>query len=128
DTCVRLGKEAACLRLVGSRNPDPMIAVLEEELTALGNYIGIGAMGFAGTSLVVATHVEVEYSHTGGMPVGLHSFCLSSRRATARVHPGGRVEFRPDPMGFTDYYRRGGIECPRPRSRASTTSGWTRCG
>ena len=40
DTCVRLGKEAACLRVVGSRNPDPVIAKLEEELTALGNYIG----------------------------------------------------------------------------------------
>src|SRR6266478_8529295 len=80
DTCVRLGKEAACLRAVGSRNPDAAIAALEDELTALGNYIGIGAMGFAGTSLVVATHVEVAYSHTGGMPVGLHSFCLSSRR------------------------------------------------
>src|SRR6266699_5880450 len=47
DTCVRLGKEAACLRTVGSRHPDPDIAKLEDELTALGNYIGIGAMGFA---------------------------------------------------------------------------------
>src|SRR5437867_4498950 len=110
DTCVRLGKEAACLRAVGSRNPDPAIAALEDELTALGNYIGIGAMGFAGTSLVVATHVEVAFSHTGGMPVGLHSFCLSSRRATARIHPDGRVEFRSDPMWFTDYYRREGVE------------------
>src|ERR1700716_3786737 len=100
DTCVRLGKEAACLRAVRSRHPDPGVAPLEDELTALGNYIGIGAMGFAGTSLVVATHVEVAYSHTGGMPVGLHSFCLSSRRATARIRPDGRVEFRADPMVF----------------------------
>jgi len=110
DTCVRLGKEAACLRLVGSRNPDPAVAALEDELTALGNYIGIGAMGFAGTSLVVATHVEIAYSHTGGMPVGIHAFCLSSRRATARIHPDGRVEFRDDPGWFTDYYRREGVE------------------
>jgi len=110
DTCVRLGKEAACLRVVGSRNPDPAIAALEEELTALGNYVGIGAMGFAGTSLVVATHIEVAYTHTGGLPVGMHSFCLSSRRATARIPPDGRVEFRADPMWFTDYYRREGVE------------------
>jgi len=110
DTCVRLGKEAACLRAVGSRNPDPEIAKLEDELTALGNYIGIGAMGFAGSSLVVATHIEVAYSHTGGMPIGMHSFCLSSRRATARIHPDGRVEYRGDPQWFTDYYRRTGIE------------------
>jgi L(+)-tartrate dehydratase alpha subunit len=110
DTCVRLGKEAACLRVVGSRNPDPQVAALEEELTALGNYVGIGAMGFAGTSLVVSTHVEVAYTHTGGMPVAIHEFCLSSRRATARIHPDGRVEFRADPKWFTDYYRRDGIE------------------
>jgi len=110
DTCVRLGKEAACLRTVGSRHPDPATAQLEAELTALGNYVGIGAMGFAGTSLVVATHVEIAFTHTGGMPVGIHAFCLSSRRATARIHADGRVEFRSDPQWFTDYYRREGIE------------------
>ncbi|MBI2205864.1 MAG: fumarate hydratase [Candidatus Rokubacteria bacterium] len=110
DTCVRLGKEAACLRVVGSRNPDPEIAKLEQELTDLGNYIGIGAMGFAGTSMVVATHIEVAFSHTGGLPIGVHQFCLSSRRATARIHPDGRVEFRDDPAWFTDYYRREGVE------------------
>lgn len=110
DTCMRLGKEAACLRVVGSRNPDPMIAELEEELTALGNSLGMGAMGFAGTSLVVATHIEVAYTHTGGMPVAMHAFCLSSRRATARIYPDGRVEFRTDPEWFTPYYRREGVE------------------
>jgi L(+)-tartrate dehydratase alpha subunit len=46
------------------------------------------------------------------MPVGLHAFCLSSRRATARIHPDGRIEFRTDPQWFTDYYRRTGIDWP----------------
>src|SRR5258705_13023316 len=110
DTCVRLGKEAACLRTVGSRHPDPVVAQLQAELTTLGNYVGIGAMGFAGTALGVATHVEIAPTHTGGMPVGIHAFCLSSRRATARIHADGRVEFRSDPQWFTDYYRREGIE------------------
>ena len=110
DTCMRLGKEAACLRVVGSRNPDPDAARLEDELTAIGNYVGIGAMGFAGTSLVVATHVELAYTHTGGMPVAIHQFCLSSRRATARLHADGRVDFRTDPAWFSDYYRREGLE------------------
>jgi L(+)-tartrate dehydratase alpha subunit len=112
DTCMRLGKEAACLRAVGTRNSDPAVARLEEELTELGNHIGIGAMGFAGTSLVVATHIEVAYTHTGGMPIAMHAFCLSSRRATARIHADGRVEFRTDPMWFTDYYRRTGVDWP----------------
>jgi len=110
DTCMRLGKEAACLRVVGSRNPDPQVAELETELTSLGNSMGIGAMGYEGTCLVVATHIEVAHTHTGGMPVAMHTFCLSSRRATARIHPDGRVEFRADPQWFTDYYRRQGID------------------
>src|SRR2546428_5338984 len=109
DTCVRLGKEAAWLRAVRSRNPDPAIAALEEELTALGNYVGIGAMGFAGTSLVVATHIEVAYTHTGGLPVGMHSFCLSSRRAAARVHPHRRGAFLGAPLWVTHYYPPEGV-------------------
>src|SRR5712691_7911649 len=32
DQCVTLGKEASCLRLVGDRHPDPLVAELELEL------------------------------------------------------------------------------------------------
>ena len=110
DICMVLGKQAACLRTVGSRNPDPKIAALEAELKQLGNSIGMGAMGFMGTSRVVACHIEVGFCHTGGMPMSVHMFCLSSRRASARVHADGRVEFRTDPQWFTDYMRRAGVE------------------
>jgi L(+)-tartrate dehydratase alpha subunit len=110
DTCMVLGKQAACLRTVGSRNPDPKIAAFEDELKTLGNSAGMGAMGFMGTSMVVACNIEVGYCHTGGMPMSVHMFCLSSRRACARVHADGRVSFRTDPMWFTDYSRRESIE------------------
>jgi L(+)-tartrate dehydratase alpha subunit len=60
--------------------------------------------------MVVATHVELAHTHTGGMPVAMHQFCLSSRRSTARLFPTGTVEWRTDPGWFTDYYRRQGIE------------------
>ncbi len=109
DTCMALGKQAACLRVVGERNPDPAIAALEAELTDLGNSIGIGAMGFEGAAMVLDCHVEVGYTHTGGMPISVHCFCLSSRRATARLHPDGRIEYRSDPRWFTPYMRRNGI-------------------
>src|SRR5256886_9055172 len=89
DTCVRLGKEAACLRTVGSRPPPPPPPPLQAQLTALRNYVGIRAMGVAGTSLGGPPPRELSFTHPGGMPVGLHSFCLSSRRATARIHPDG---------------------------------------
>jgi L(+)-tartrate dehydratase alpha subunit len=110
DISMVLGKQAACLRIVGSRNPDPKIAALEDELKQLGNSIGMGAMGFMGSSMVVACHIEVGYCHTGGMPMSVHMFCLSSRRACARVRADGVAEFRTDPMWFTDYMRRLTVE------------------
>ena len=85
DTSMVLGKQASCLRIVGSRNPDPRIAALEEEFKELGNSIGMGAMGFVGSSMVIDCHIEVGYCHTGGMPMSVHMFCLSSRRA-CRAH------------------------------------------
>jgi len=109
DICMVLGKQAACLRTVGNRNPDPKIAELEEELKVLGNSIGMGAMGYIGSSMVVDCHIEVGFTHTGGMPVSVHTFCLSSRRATARIHADGRIEYRTDPRWFTPYMRREGV-------------------
>ena len=116
DTCMQLGKQAACLRVVGDRNPDPEIANLEEELKELGNNIGMGAMGFVGSSMVVDCHIEVGFTHTGGMPMSVHTFCLSSRRAVARIHADGSIEYRTDPSWFTPYMRRDTIEWKTPRA------------
>jgi L(+)-tartrate dehydratase alpha subunit len=46
DTSVVLGKQASCLRVVGSRNPDPRDRRAGAGFKELGNSIGIGAMGF----------------------------------------------------------------------------------
>jgi L(+)-tartrate dehydratase alpha subunit len=119
DICMVLGKQAACLRVVGSRNPDPKIAALELELKDLGNSIGMGAMGFMGSSMVVDCHIEVGYCHTGGMPMSVHMFCLSSRRACARINADGHVTFRTDPMWFTDYSRREGVEWSQQATEAA---------
>jgi L(+)-tartrate dehydratase alpha subunit len=110
DTCMVLGKRAACLRTVGDRNPDPRIARLEEELKELGNSIGMGAMGFVGKNMVIDAHIEVGYCHTGGMQMSVHAFCLSSRRAVARIFADGRIEERTDPDWFTPYQRRETVE------------------
>lgn len=110
DTCMQLGKQAACLRVVGDRHPDEKIAELEDELKDLGNSIGMGAMGYVGSSMVVDCHIEVGYTHTGGMPVSIHTFCLSSRRCTARIYADGRIEYRTNPEWFTPYMRREDVE------------------
>jgi L(+)-tartrate dehydratase alpha subunit len=120
DTCMVLGKRAACLRVVGSRNPDPRIAAMEEEFKELGNSIGMGAMGFVGKSMVISCHIEAGYCHTGGMQMSVHAFCLSSRRAVARVFSDGRAEYRTDPDWFTDYQRRETVEWQPPASRAES--------
>ena len=110
DTAMTIGKQAACLRVVGDRNPEPKIAALEMELKTLGNAIGMGPMGFVGSSMVVDCHIEVAHTHTGGMPMSVHAFCLSSRRAVARLHGDGTIEYRADPGWFTPYHRRESVE------------------
>ena len=96
--------------MVSDRNHDPKIAALEDEFKELGNSIGMGAMGFVGKSMVIDCNIEVGYCHTGGMQMSVHAFCLSSRRAVARIYDDGRVEFRTDPAWFTDYQRREIVE------------------
>ncbi|QMU57672.1 MAG: fumarate hydratase [Boseongicola sp.] len=118
DICMTLGKRASTLRVVGSRNSDPEIAKMEDEFKELGNSIGMGAMGFVGKNMVIDCNIEVGYCHTGGMPMSVHAFCLSSRRAVARIHADGRVEHRTDPDWFTDYQRRETVEWEPAREAA----------
>ncbi|MEM6372299.1 MAG: fumarate hydratase, partial [Pseudomonadota bacterium] len=118
DICMTLGKRASTLRIVGSRNSDPEIAKMEDEFKELGNSIGMGAMGFVGKNMVIDCNIEVGYCHTGGMPMSVHAFCLSSRRAVARIHADGRVEHRTDPDWFTPYQRRETVDW-EPRREAA---------
>ena len=120
DTAMTLGKQAACLRVVGDANPDPEVAKLEQELKELGNSIGMGPMGFVGNSMVVDCHIEVGYTHTGGMPISAHTFCLSSRRAVARLYKDGSVEYRTDPKWFTPYMRRESVEWSTAKAALAT--------
>ncbi|MBI4505212.1 MAG: fumarate hydratase [Chloroflexi bacterium] len=110
DQCVRLSKEAACLRSIGDRHPDPLVADLEVELNDLANRTGFGVMGVGGDTTSYDVHIEIAYAHTGGLPTAVSQLCHAYRRAVGRVHPDGRVEYRDDPQWFTPYYRRVGIE------------------
>ncbi|UCH10000.1 MAG: fumarate hydratase [Fidelibacterota bacterium] len=109
DTCVRLAKEAGCLRIVGDRNPEPEIAALEEELLQLGNSTGFGVMGLPGDGAIMDVHIEIAYAHTGGMPVAIQHFCFAHRRMSARIEGDGSVHYREDPGWFTPFYRRDSV-------------------
>jgi L(+)-tartrate dehydratase alpha subunit len=110
DMCVRLAKEAACLRQIGNQNPDPDIAKLEQELIKIGNKSGFGTMGFPGCASIMDVHIEVAFTHTGGMPISIQHFCFAHRRMTARINEQNQIDYREDPKWFTPFYRRKGVE------------------
>jgi len=92
DVAMKLAKEAL-LRPLGSRNPDPEVAKLEEELLESLNGLGIGPMGLGGKTTLLGVNIEVAYTHTASLPVAVNYQCWAARRATARIYPDGRVEF-----------------------------------
>jgi L(+)-tartrate dehydratase beta subunit len=80
-------------------------------------------MGFRSDTPVLDVHCEVAYTHTGGLPVGISELCHAVRRATARVHGDGRVEYREDPRWFTPHYRREGVDLEPDEAPPSTKGG-----
>ena len=80
-----LAKEAACLRRIGSRHPEPIFAKLEQELEEAINALGIGHMGAGGRTSVLAVHVEYSYTHIAGVAVATSTNCCVARRGTVRL-------------------------------------------
>ena len=80
-----LAKEAACLRKIGSRHPEPIFAQLEQELEDGINALGIGHMGAGGRTSVLAVHVEYSYTHIAGVAVATSTNCCVARRGTVRL-------------------------------------------
>ena len=91
DQCVALAKRAS-IRPIGTRNPDPHLAALEEELFANVNHLGIGAQGLGGDTTALAVHIEHAYTHITHNPVAVNMQCWRGLRASARVHADGRTE------------------------------------
>jgi tartrate/fumarate subfamily iron-sulfur-dependent hydro-lyase alpha chain len=95
DYAMYLAKEAIT-RPVGTRNPDPVVAQLEEELFQLLNETGIGPMGLGGDVTVLQCHVEHADTHMTLNPVAVNYQCWAARRASAHVSADGTVEFDRD--------------------------------
>lgn len=111
DQSFGIAKQAAQLRPIGDRHPDPDVAALEDELLEMANSLGIGAMGYVGTAgYATDVHVEIAYTHSALTPMGIHQLCQATRRGVVRVHMDGRAETRPAPSWFSDYSRRAGVE------------------
>ena len=91
DYAMHLAKEAIA-RPVGSRNPDPLVAQLEDELYELLNETGIGPMGLGGDVTVLQCHIEHADTHMTLNPVAVNYQCWAARRASAHIAADGTVE------------------------------------
>ena len=92
DISMNLAKEAL-LRPLDEPNPDPTIASLEEQLYREVNALGIGPMGLGGKFTTLAVKVNYAHRHPASYPVAVAFQCWAARRASARIHPDGSVEY-----------------------------------
>lgn len=102
NVAANLAKEAACLRTVGSRHPDPMFAKIEEDLYEAINSLGIGILGAGGSTSVLAVNVEYAYTHIAGIACATSTNCMVARRASSRIDADGRITKMISPNWFGD--------------------------
>ena len=69
----------ALLRPVGSKNPDPELVSLEEELLVEINDLGVGPQGLGGRTTALAVHVNMHPCHIASLPVAININCHASR-------------------------------------------------
>jgi fumarate hydratase subunit alpha len=69
----------ALLRKVGEPSPDTETAALEQELLKKVNGLGIGPMGYGGSTTALAVHVEAFPAHIASLPVAVNLDCHSCR-------------------------------------------------
>ncbi len=79
DKAMELSKRAL-LRDIGSKNLDPDLATLEEEILERVNALGIGAQGFGGDTTALAVFIEKFPTHIAALPVGINIQCHSVRK------------------------------------------------
>jgi fumarate hydratase subunit alpha len=75
----------ALLRKVGQRNPDPKIAKIEQEVLERINKLGIGPMGYGGTTTSLDVFFEVEPCHIASLPLAVNVQCHANRHKEATI-------------------------------------------
>jgi len=77
----------------GSRNPDPEVAELEEELLDTINSLGIGPGALGGATTALALHIELAGCHTISPALVVAPGCWTTGRfAMGRLYNDGRFE------------------------------------
>jgi len=73
----------ALLRKVGQPSADPEVAQLEKAILARVNALGIGPMGYGGSTTALAVHALVTAAHIVSLPVAINLQCHSARHKGA---------------------------------------------
>lgn len=78
EACALIAKRAL-LRDIGTPNPEPELAKMEEELLKRINALGIGPMGLGGSITALAVHIGLMHTHLAGLPVAVNMQCNAAR-------------------------------------------------
>jgi fumarate hydratase class I len=70
---------------LGTRNPDPKLATLEEQLTSEANLLGIGPMGFGGKTTIIDTKITGLSRLPASYFVTISYMCWAYRRRKMTV-------------------------------------------
>lgn len=93
DVSAKLSREAISTRDWRDRNPDPMMAELEQELLENINSLGIGPAGIGGDTTCLAVKIGYAATHTAICPVTINFHCWVARRFGVRFYPDGKREY-----------------------------------
>ena len=76
-----IAKEAL-MRDIHDVNPDPILEKLEKELLDEINELGVGPMGFGGSTTALAVKIAAYPCHIASLPVAINIQCHASRHKT----------------------------------------------
>ena len=79
------------MRRLDDRNPVPELDAMEQEILTTANQLGIGPMGFGGSTTVLG----VKVGYLGRLPasyfVSVSYMCWANRKAAARIAASGEL-------------------------------------
>ncbi len=75
----------ALLRKIGMRNQDTALAKIESEIHEAVNSLGIGPMGYGGSTTCLDVFLEMEPCHIASLPVAVNINCHSARHKEAII-------------------------------------------
>jgi len=81
------------LRKLGTPNPDPKLDAFERQLMTDLNSLGIGPMGYGGSTTVLGVLAAEMFRHPASFYVSISYMCWSSRRNLLTLDAAGRPSF-----------------------------------